>query len=68
MFSSRVMTDFIAHRETLLGACATNQHQQATSAVTRLLVSEVWHPAMPTTANQVAQTELGSRSYVHCIL
>ncbi len=34
-----------------------NRHQRVTSAVTTLLVRQEWRPAIPTTANQAAQTE-----------
>ncbi len=34
-----------------------NRRQRVTSAVTSQLVRQAWRPLIPTTANQVAQTE-----------
>ena len=66
MFSSTVMTVFSSPRKLYLVLVPPNQHQQVTSGVTRLLVHvrQAWRLAIPTTANQVAQTQLRS----HCVL
>ncbi len=60
MFSSRDMTDFSSLQKLYLVLMPQNRHQRVTSTVTRLLVRQVWHLAIPTTANQAAQTELAS--------
>ncbi len=57
MFSSRVMTVFSSPRKPALVLMLQNRHQRVTSAVTTLLVRQAWRLAIPTTANQAAQTE-----------
>ncbi len=60
MFSSRVMTDFSSLQKLYFVLMAQNRHQRVTSTVTRLLVRQARRLAIPTTANQAAQTELAS--------
>ncbi len=70
MFSSRVMTDFSSPQKLYFVLMPQNRHQRATSTVTRLLVRQARRLAIPTTANQAAQTELASnlksRSQTDC--
>ncbi len=60
MFSSRVMTGFSSPQKLYLALMPQNRHRRVTGAVTRLLVRQAWRLAIPTTANQAAQTELAS--------
>ncbi len=57
MFSLRVMTVFSSPRKLDLVLMPQNRHQAVTSAVTTLLLRQAWRLAIPTTANQAAQTE-----------
>ncbi len=60
MFSLRVMTDFSSPQILYFVLMPQNPHQRDTSTVTRLLVRQARRLAIPTTANQAAQTELAS--------
>ena len=64
MFSSTVITVFSSPRNLYLVLLPQNRHQLVSIAVTRLLVRQAWRLAIPTTANQAAQTQLRS----HCVL
>ncbi len=54
------MTDLSLPQKLYSVLMPQNRHQRVTSSVTRLLVRQAWRLAIPTTANQAAQTELAS--------
>ncbi len=54
------MTVFSSPQKLYFVLMPRNRHQRDTSTVTRLLVRQARRLAIPTTANQAAQTELAS--------
>ncbi len=54
------MTDYSSLQKLYFVLMPQNRHQRVTSTVTILLVCQARRLAIPTTANQAAQTELAS--------